>query len=428
MMSDRRDLVRRATACLVCEGPIVPILDLGTQPLANALVESAGAPYAEYPLGLEWCPSCTHAQLSHFLDPSILFEDYLYASGTSGTLRAYFDWFSAALARSVPKDASILELASNDGSLLDSLRAQGFAPVGVDPARNLCDIARAKGHPVLEGFFPDVRPDKPADVIIAMNVAAHTPHLRKFMAGVAASLAPDGVAIIQTSQALMIGNGEFDTIYHEHFSFYTVASMARLAELSGLCLEAVQLAAIHGTSFLFFLRPAASKAPAFVFEGEARFALPWPDPAPAFLDCAFGGAEAKATYDRFADAARGLMRDVADRIAAHRAAGRQIGLIGVAAKALTFIRAAGLAPDAFFDEADLKIGRFVPGAKTAIRPLHDVATLSGEWVLLIGAWNFADELSAKMARMRDGPAPGIRILVHLPKLREYLLDDSLPSS
>lgn len=427
-MTVHHDPVRSATECLICASQVVPILDLGSQPLANALVETADAAYTEYPLGLEWCPSCTHAQLSHFLDPSILFEDYLYASGTSGTLRAYFDWFSTALSRSVPRDAKVLELASNDGSLLDSLRAQGFSPVGIDPAHNLCNIARAKGHSVLEGFFPDIRPDAPADVIIAMNVAAHTPYLSMFMAGVAQSLAPDGVAIIQTSQALMIGNGEFDTIYHEHFSFYTVASMSRLAELSGLRLESVQLAGIHGTSFLFFLRSSVSKVPAFVFEGEAKFSVQWPDPTPPFLNRGFGGAEAEATYSAFANAARSLMKDVAGRIETHRAAGRKIGLVGVAAKALTFIHAAGIVPDAFFDEAELKVGRFVPGTQTAIRALSDVKTLEGEWVLLIGAWNFADELSAKMVRMRGEHATGIHILVHLPKLREFLLDDALPAS
>lgn len=427
-MTPTEDSARLAEDCLVCGRPVVKTLDLGSQPLANALIDEPDAPYSEYPLGLARCPSCTHAQLTHFLAPEILFQDYLYASGTSGTLRAYFDWFAASLAQALPQNARILELASNDGSLLDSLRAQGFTPTGIDPAHNLCEVARAKGHAVLEGFFPETRPDTAADVIVAMNVAAHTPNLRDFMAGVATTLTPDGVAIIQTSQAFMIGNGEFDTIYHEHFSFYTVASMARLAELSGLRLDAVQLVSVHGTSFLFFLRPAASQGPGVDFRWCAPFAVAWPEPAPTFLDRGFGGAEAEAAYETFASDARRLMCDVATRISDHRAAGRRIGLVGVAAKALTFIRAAGIEPDALFDEAALKVGRVVPGAQTPIRPLSDVAALTGEWVFLIGAWNFAEELSAKIAAFRGGERDGLRVLVHLPALREFPLGEPAEAS
>lgn len=413
---------RPASSCLVCGTTVLPILDLGSQPLANALLADPAQPYPDFPLGLARCPSCTHAQLTHFVDPDLLFVDYLYASGTSGTLRAFFDWFASALAGAVAPGARVVELASNDGSLLDSLRSQGFRTVGVDPARNLCEVARAKGHAVLEGFFPEVRPADPADVIIAMNVAAHTPNLRAFMAGIAETLAPDGVAIVQTSQAFMISNGEFDTIYHEHFSFFTVASMARLAELSGLQLEQVQLVSVHGTSFLFFLRPAACRAAPIAFAGGAPFAVDWPAAAPGHLSRAFGGAAAEATYAAFARDAERLMQDVAARIDRLRADGRRVGVVGVAAKALTFVRAAGISPDAWFDEAPLKLGRTVPGATTPIRPLSDIGSLEGDWVLLVGAWNFADELARKMAALK--PAADIRLLIHLPRLREIALADA----
>ena len=168
----------------------------------------------------------------------------------------------------------MLEIASNDGSHLSCLAARGLDVMGIDPARNLNDIAAAAGHKVLTGFFPDVRPDGRFDVVVAMNVAAHTPTPLRFLAGVADVLAPGGVAIVQTSQALMLGNGEFDTVYHEHYSFFTVASMRALAARAGLRLEQVQLVAIHGTSLLLFLRRADESGPAIAF--KARTPLPWP--------------------------------------------------------------------------------------------------------------------------------------------------------
>ena len=405
-----------AATCLVCGTDVNQRLSLGTQPLANALLAAPSDPYQKFPLGLASCPACTHGQLTHFIDPELLFTDYLYASGTSGTLRAFFGWFSEALAQALPAGASVVELASNDGSLLDKLRDNGLDPTGIDPAGNLCEVARKKGHDVMEGFFPEVRPARPANAVVAMNVAAHTPNLRSFMSGVAEILAPDGVAIIQTSQALMLGNGEFDTVYHEHYSFFTVASMARLAELSGLYLEQVRLVSVHGTSFLFFLRRSDYAGPEFAFNGDDRFAVDWPDPSPAFLSREFGGTVADATYTHFASDAEKLMADVRELVASHRAAGRRVGLVGIAAKALTFMKAAGIEPDACFDEADLKIGRYVPGAENPIRPLTDVSALDGQWLLLIGAWNFADELARKIRTLK--PTADLRIVAHLPSIRE----------
>lgn len=413
------DAARAQTTCIVCGEAVEPILDLGEQPLANALIARKDEAFVRHPLGLARCPNCAHGQLTHFVDPEVLFRDYLYASGTSGTLRAFFEGFARSLKSVAPTDAAVLEIASNDGSLLNALAAEGYKPWGVDPARNLCEVARAAGHEILEGFFPDVRPERLADVIIAMNVAAHTPDPLTFMKGVADSLAPTGVAIIQTSQAFMLGNGEFDTIYHEHFSFYTVASMAALAERAGLKLEQTHLVSVHGTSFLFFLRKADYAGPEAPFAPDPDFAVDWPAARPEFLERDFGGAAADQRYARFAGDARRLMDEVSARVETLRGEGRRLGVIGVAAKALTFVHAAGLEPDAFFDEAPLKIGRYVPGAKAPIRPLTDLAGIDGPWTLLIGAWNFADELSAKIEALSAGHAPDFRFIVHLPTLREF---------
>ena len=410
------DAVWKQNTCVVCDAETRPLLDLGTQPLANILLCDAGQPYQSFPLGLAVCPRCTHGQLTHFVDPNSLFRHYLYASGTSGTLASYFAWFAEALGRCVRPGARVLEIASNDGTHLSCLAGQGFHVTGVDPAQNLNDIAAAAGHRVLTGFFPDTRPEGRFDVIIAMNVAAHTPQPLPFLAGVAEVLAPNGVAFIQTSQALMIANGEFDTVYHEHCSFYTVASMHALAARAGLRVESVRLVSIHGVSLLFLLRRVDATEPAIEFPGGRPFALAWPDPQPAFLSPDFGGGTADLAYAEFAARARASIAASAARVADHKAQGRQVALVGVAAKALTFIRAAGITPDLYLDEAPLKIGRLVPGADKAIEPLAASEQLTRDTVFLIGAWNFADELIGKIKTLR--PQLGSTFLVHFPQLRE----------
>jgi SAM-dependent methyltransferase len=404
------------TQCLVCEAATEPLLDLDVQPLANVLLEDDSQAFQAYPLGLAVCRCCTHAQLTHFLPPGSLFCDYLYASGTSDTLRRYFAWFAASLSRCLRPNARVLEIASNDGSLLSELAACALDVTGVDPAANLNTIAAAAGHHVITGFFPEARPDGQFDAVVAMNVAAHTPAPLAFLRGVAEMLAPGGVAILQTSQALMLANGEFDTIYHEHYSFFTVASMRRLAERAGLRLEQVRLVSVHGTSFLFFLRRAGDPVLPLTFSAARPFALAWPDAAPAGLAAHPGEEDARVAYSRFAEMAKTTMQGVASRVDWHKAQGRQVALAGVAAKALTFVRAAGIRPDLYLDEAPLKIGRLVPGTQAPIAPLTSIARLRQDTVFLIGAWNFADELMRKIRDIERGFEA--TFLIHYPQIRE----------
>jgi SAM-dependent methyltransferase len=402
--------------CLVCDGPTDPLLDLDAQPLANLLLRDGSETFQTYPLGLAVCPACTHAQLTHFLPPGALFSDYLYASGTSNTLRQYFRWFATGLAGSIPSRARVLEIASNDGSLLTQMAGQGLDVTGVDPAANLNAIAASAGHRVITGFFPDACPSGTFDAIVAMNVTAHTPQPLAFLRGVAGALAPGGVAIIQTSQALMLANGEFDTIYHEHYSFFTVASMRRLAERAGLRLEQVRLVSVHGTSFLFFLRRADDGVPPLAFADKPPFSVAWPAPEPPYLAMHPGFDDIQGAYESFAAKAKATMQGVASRLSWHKAEGRQIALAGVAAKALTFVRAAGIAPDLYLDEAPLKIGRLVPGSYTPIAPLTDITRLRRDTVFLIGAWNFADELIRKIRGIEHGFKA--TFLIHYPHIRE----------
>ena len=404
-------------ACVVCGGPTAAYLDLGSQPLANALLADASESYDAFPLGLAACEDCSHGQLTHFVAPELLFKNYLYASGTGGALNPFFTWFSKALSNALPKGSRVLEIACNDGSLLDRLRDDGFQVCGVDPAANLTAVATSKGHDVRTGFFPETRPEGMFDAIVAMNVCAHTPEPRALMQGVKDMLAPDGAAIIQTSQAFMLMNGEFDTIYHEHYSFFTPASMRRLAQSCGLTLEATQIFSVHGRSLVSILRHAEKPLHRFALDGGPPFAVAWPDPEPAIMARHIDGPTSTQAYQAFATQARSVMAKARNRIAAHQGASHPVALVGVAAKALTFITAAGIKPDVFVDEAVLKVGRFVPGASHAIAPMAAAADLPAETLFMIGAWNFAEPLAAKIRAQR--PNMLSRFLVCLPELKEF---------
>lgn len=405
--------MKRST-CVVCGSGVTTILDLHAQPLANNLLTFPGEAFETFPLGLAACTGCGHAQLSHFVDPQRMFDDYLYASGTSRTMAAYFEWFATSLASILPAGARVLEIASNDGSLMTRLNDYGLRAVGVDPAANLTAGAAGKGLDVLTGYFPDTRPEGTFDAIVAMNVTAHTPDPLTFMKGIAASLSPGGIALLQTSQAWMIPRGEFDTIYHEHYSFFSVNSMRRLAEAAGLVLSGVNLVSVHGTSFLFSVRH-PDREP-LVLSPSGPFALPWPGGRQATLAGDFDAGAAEREFARFSTKANDLLEEVSSRVAAYRAAGYGIALVGVAAKALTFVQAARLEPDLYFDEAPMKIGRYVPGARTPIAPLDDIRLLTRPFILLLGAWNFADELIGKIEALK--PAAGHRFLAYLPEVRD----------
>ena len=293
--------------------------------------------------------------------------------------------------------------------------------MGIDPAANLCKVAEAKGHRVQCGFFPQVKPFTPVDLIVAMNVLAHTPNPSDFMRGVSDCLKPGGMAFVQTSQANMIANGEFDTIYHEHYSFYSAPSMAALARSAGLELERVELVSVHGTSFLFTLRKAGGvpRRVDFADRGEGSFYVPMPDPMPDLFNPDCQQETAQQVYHSFAVASQDKMQKTAKLMQSYVAEGRAIGLVGVAAKALTFIQASGIKPKYFFDEAPLKIGRYVPGSDVAIMPLAALAELDEDLVLLIGAWNFAAELNRKIReKVKDTAMQDrVSVVVYQPELK-----------
>lgn len=383
-------------SCLACGADEVVIcLDLGRQEPANLLTETGEEAIPGVPLGLMRCRECGHGQLSYMLAPELLFRRYLYKSGTSGTLKAYFEWFCEQASALAPEGGRVLEIAANDGSLLERFVENGFRCVGIDPATNIVEPRESGPLRMVCDFFPSPTiADEKFDLVLGLNVLAHTPNPLDLLRAVRDQLTDEGIAVFQTSQALMLKHGEFDTIYHEHYSFFTPYSLQRLASRAGLHVRSTYLTDIHGTSFVFVLsRREAEPLVDGLFE-TGRFAIE-PAERDAALAC-FGADDIGQQYETFAERSVQRMAEVRQTIDAKRAAGYTTVMVGAAAKAITFVRAAGIALDLAFDEAPDKIGLFIPGLGLQIKDLAEIKDLVGPTLFVLTAWNFATELERKV--------------------------------
>jgi 2-polyprenyl-3-methyl-5-hydroxy-6-metoxy-1,4-benzoquinol methylase len=388
--------------CVICGNVCTKCLDLNKQPLANNLLINNSDEYDTFNLGLEYCTNCGHGQLTKFVSPKLLFSHYLYASGTSRTLDRYFSSFAESIIRKHSLKAKVLDVASNDGSFLKKLIDQGVLTLGVDPAKNLAQIANADNVSTICDFFPSVKINEKFDVITAMNVCAHTPDPLFFLSGIRDCLADNGRAYIQTSQALMLNSGQFDTIYHEHFSFFTVSSMAEACRKVGLHLVNYELVDIHGISVIFHLAlEADGSAELFKYE-SLKSSMPLTT-----------NIMVQETYSLFKSKAEKTINTTKDYIKNHREQGYRIVMAGVAAKAMTFYHASDISCDYFIDEAELKIGRYIPGENSAISDFHSLPE-GYKYLIIVGAWNFFDEIKQKLTS--NFPKSKLKFLKYFPEV------------
>ena len=402
------------THCLCCGSPRLQlVLDLGMQPPANSYTASEETLVEPHPLGLNRCEDCWNAQLSFCVDRREIFDRYAYVSGTSRTLTQFFHWFAAALSAALPKGGRVLELAANDGSLIRAMQQTGLSCVGVDPAANIVEAARLNGLPIQCGYWPQAAElvTGPFDAIVCMNVLAHVDDPLAFLAGCTAKLARNGVVVVQPSQARMFENGEFDTIYHEHISFFNTRSMARLAQRAGLRLVGTALVKVHGDSPVYFLqRPDAE----FTTEAIQTFRT-----GSFAIDEALPDLEERirlfdtATYARFRQQAMDVIEGVQRTVAEHEEHGFDIVFVGAAAKAMTVLNAARIRPDYLLDEAPLKIGLHAPGCGNRVAPLTAASQGKRPALFVLSAWNFRHELTQKL--QEQGVPEGSRFYAYLPR-------------
>lgn len=377
------------TECIACGSKhLVEVLDLETQPLANDYKNNQNDPQQEFPLAINRCIACDHVQLTHQVNPELMFKDYAYVSGTSQTLKDWFKWLTS-FARQIHdgKIINTLDIGCNDGSMLDAWD-KDVVTFGVDPAENLLPISTAKGHQVVCDFFTGKEfPGRTFDVITCLNAFAHNANQLELLKNVKEVMHDGSVLICSTSQADMIPHGEFDTIYHEHVSFYNIFSAKKICERAGLHLIDVVKHPVHGNSFMFVIsttKATDDKVGRLIVDEYKR------------------GLHDESIYKNFAEKAYNTANTFALTIRSFRG---QYPIIGYSApaKGMTLMNFAKEGPDVIFEDTVQKQGKFTPGLSIPIIAPDYKAYENEErvvWVVL--AWNVYNEIVAKIKANRPG--------------------------
>lgn len=406
------------------------VLNLHDQPLANNFVNntSESLNMERYPLKLMTCPKCHHMFLSTMIDRSKLFVKYLYESGTSKTLLDYFEWLAYKINNkytdsSQPRHSrNVLEIACNDGSQLDVFRKIGWNTYCVDPAKNIIKTAENKGHKVSVGFwgvdtFPELK-NTNFDVILAQNVLAHVMDPIAFLKACRNVMGVNTLLYIQTSQCQMHQEGQFDTAYHEHISFFTGLSFYEASKKSGLKIIDFEITPIHGESCLVtFMRSDIDNTNTISNTLQTRMIKEVDD-----------GITTKSFYLKYKENAYNRRQLIINYLLKYKYEGYTLAAYGAAAKGMVLMHFllnnnSNINIDFVFDDAILKQNTFCPGTLIPVRPTRFLETLDNKPLLIIVfAWNFWEEISKKIKKYIKNN--NVVILLPFPTVRVFLLNDA----
>ena len=380
-------------SCLSCDKNVDMLMDLGEQPLANNFHDKNGEQHDVYPLRLMFCKNCYHCQLSHSVNPSILFKNYKYVSGTTKTGLIFFRQNAEDIIKRKNISSGkgkILDIACNDGSQLDFFKEFGWETYGVDPAENICPIAQAKGHRIICDFWNEnVALQFPVmDVIVAQNVFAHTQHVNDFLKNCKHVMNENTSLFIQTSQKNMIINGEFDTTYHEHISFFNTRSMNELTRRNGLTLNRVSESDIHGGSYIFEIK---------LYKDDAIYNVD-----ACMQEEETAGLYSDAIYEQFNMNAISCVQNLKAKILEYRNKEYKCIGFGAAAKGQTVLCYGDIQLNYIIDENPLKIGQYSPKMNIPVVNLEyfENDKTHDNYLIVILAWNFASEIKQKIEKIK----------------------------
>jgi 2-polyprenyl-3-methyl-5-hydroxy-6-metoxy-1,4-benzoquinol methylase len=407
----------KPAACRFCGAPLaLSFADLGMSPPSNSYLEADELNRMErfYPLHAWVCEKCFLVQLEEFETPEQIFSDYAYFSSYSESWLAHAEAYTKAMTARFGLNASsfVVEIASNDGYLLQYFVAQGVPVLGIEPAANVAAVAEKKGVPTLVKFF-GVRTatdlaaaGRKADLILGNNVLAHVPDLNDFVRGMSLLLKPGGVVTMEFPHLLkLMQENQFDTIYHEHFSYISFAVAERVFAAHGLTLFDVDEIPTHGGSLRTYARHAANAAlPVSRKVAELR------------VREQAAGLERADTYRSFAEQVKATKRSLLKFLIGAKESGKRVAGYGAPAKGNTLLNYCGVRSDLLeytVDRSPHKQGRYLPGVHIPIHAPERIMQARPDYVLIL-PWNLKDEIVAQMAGIR---AWGGRFVVPIPETR-----------
>jgi SAM-dependent methyltransferase len=369
------------------------VLSLGRLPLVNELVEPGDTAAPAFPLDVVRCCRCTLVQLRETVSPETLFRTYPYLSSYSDTFVEHARAFAAQATNELDlADGSlVIEAASNDGYLLQFFKERGIGALGIEPARNVAAVARQRGIDTIAEFLDArlarnvVTEHGTAALVVANNVVAHVPELRDFVAALAVLAGPDGRVVIEVPYVRdLVDRVEFDTIYHEHVSYFSLTSLRPVLEENGLNVIRVERISVHGGS----LRVHASS------KGRAEASV-----AALLAEEAAWGIDDAGRFERFADAVSAVRSEVHDFVARLVSSGARVAAYGAAAKGVVLANTCALDRElvAFVvDRNEHKQGKQLPGVGIPIRKPEALHAEQPDYCLLF-AWNLAAEIARQQS-------------------------------
>jgi SAM-dependent methyltransferase len=390
-------------------------LELGPQPLANAFLRAADEFPGErrYPLDVYFCPTCSLVQLMDVIDPSVLFRNYIYVTSTSDTIAEHNERYAATVVEllQLGSEGLVVEVASNDGSLLRRFRGRGVRTLGVEPATNIAEMARAAGIDTVSEFFNfetarKLREERgPADAVIGNNVFAHVDDPQDFLRGAKHLLRDRGLVIIEVPYlGELLDRLEYDTVYHEHICYFSITALLALCNAAGLSIVRIDHVPVHGGSIRMY---AGRKERHPDHDSEVLRA--------AEAEVAQGMTSFER-FQRFASEVEETRRALLALLRELEGAGRSLAAYGAPAKGNTLLNYCRIGTELVpytVDKSPLKVDLYTPGMHLPVLPVQTLLEKQPDYLLIL-AWNFAEEI---MRQQQEYAARGGRFIIPLPHPR-----------